>query len=270
MYIDTPRTEYYTGEVVTGAVVLETDRAVESRGLSLDVLGRESTEITRGSGESRTTYRSHADVLGWRMPLHAAGVAPAGAQRFPFRFQLPVYALPSYVGTHAKVEYRLTARLDVPWWPDATFELPLYVFYARESVRTFSHPARFRSGGGGPEIYVELDGDRFFSRELMGCRITLLRLGRQRVRRVYVRLVAGEWARAQNAEETTKATIAEMDIPMGVIRVGEPFTFEIPIPSDIQSSYRGTYSYYGYALQVGLDIAWAADLVAETPIVIVR
>jgi hypothetical protein len=61
-----------------------------------------------------------------------------------------------------------------------------------------------------------------------------------------------------------------MDIPMGVIRVGEPFTFEIPIPSDIQSSYRGTYSYYSYALQIGLDIAWATDLVAETPIVIVR
>ncbi len=147
---------------------------------------------------------------------------------------------------------------------------PIFVFFARPSVRTFSDPVRFRSGGGGPEIYVELDGNRFFARELIGCRITILRLGDQRVRRVYVRLIGGEWARAQNAEERTTTTISELDIPMGTIRVGEPFTFEIPIPADVQSSYRGAYSYYSYVLQIGLDIAWATDLVAETPLVIVR
>jgi hypothetical protein len=38
----------------------------------------------------------------------------------------------------------------------------------------------------------------------------------------------------------------------------------------VQSAYRGTYSYYSYVLQIGLDIAWGADLVAQTPIVIVR
>ena len=62
----------------------------------------------------------------------------------------------------------------------------------------------------------------------------------------------------------------ELDIPMDRVRVGEPFTFEVPIPSDVQSDYRGTYSYYSHLLQIGLDIAWATDLVAETPLVIVR
>jgi len=90
------------------------------------------------------------------------------------------------------------------------------------------------------------------------------------VRRVYVRLVGGEWARAQNAEETTTSKVADLEIPMGTIKVGEPFTFEIPLPAEIQSSYRGTYSYFSYILQIGLDIAWATDLVAETPVVIVR
>ena len=90
------------------------------------------------------------------------------------------------------------------------------------------------------------------------------------MRRVYVRLVGGEWARAQRAEETTTTTISELDIPMESIRVGQPFTFEVPIPADIQSSYKGTYSYYSYLLRIGLDIAWATDLVAETPLVIVR
>ena len=272
--VELPRASYYTGDVVSGTVALETDKAVDSRGLYLDILGRESTVITRQQGKTSVTYRSHADLLGWRAPLHAAGVIPPGLERFPFQFQIPVYGLPSYIGVHAKVEYGVTARLDVPWWPDAVSKQPIFVFFARESVRTFSKPVRFWSGDArdqsGPQVYVELDGDRFFSRELIGCRITLLRLGEHRVRRVYVRLVGGEWAHAQNQQETTTKTITELEIPMNVIKVGEPFAFEVPIPADVQSSYRGTYSYYSYLLRIGLDIAWAADLVAETPIVVVR
>ena len=271
--LELPRTAYYTGEVVSGNVVLQTTKEVDSRGLTLDIFGREKTEITRQQGKSSVTYRSQADLLGWRIPLHGPGTVPPGAERFPFQFQIPEKTVPSYVGRHAWVEYGLTARLDVPWWPDALCNVPVYVFYSRESVRTFTQPVRFRSGtqdARGPQIYVELDGDKFFARELIGCRITILQLGDYRIRRVYMRLIGGEWAQAQGQRETTMATIAETDIPIEMIRVGEPFTFEIPIPADIQSSYQGTYSYYSYLLRVALDIAWASDLVAETPIVIVR
>jgi hypothetical protein len=268
--VELPKTSFFTGDVVAGAVVLETTRETSTRGLTLDILGREETEITRGSGKNSHTYRSTADQVAWRVPLVPEGIIEPGVHRYPFEFQIPVYALPSYSGKHAKVEYMLTARLDVPWWPDAVWRQAISVFFARESVRTFAKPVRFRSGGEGPEIYVELDGDRFFAREIMGCRITILRLGEQRVRRVYVRLVGGEWARAQSQEETTSAVVNQLDIPMAAIRVGEPFAFEIPIPLNVQSSYRGTYSYSTYVLQIGLDIAWATDLVAETPVVIVR
>jgi len=268
--VELPRDRYFTGEVVSGAVLVETTRETPTRGLTLDILGREATEITRGSGDSQRTYRSRMDHVAWRVPLHAQAAVPPGRYRFPFEFQVPMNALPSYKGTHAKVEYSLTARLDVPWWPDAVWTQPFHVFYARESVRTFSKPVRFRSGTAGPEIYVELDDEHFFARELIGCRITILRLGDNRVRRVYAQLVGGEWARADGQEETTTKTVTALDIPMALIRVGEPFMFEMPIPSGVPSSYRGTFSYYSYFLRIGLDIAWAADLIAETPIVIVR
>ncbi|TLZ52332.1 MAG: hypothetical protein E6K18_03080 [Methanobacteriota archaeon] len=271
--VEIPRTSFYTSDVVAGNVVLQTTKEVDTRGLTLDILGQEATEITRQRGKQSVTYRSTASVLGWRIPLQSAGVVPAGVVRFPFQFQIPENALPSYTGRHAKVEYGLTARLDVPWWPDAVSKQPIYVFYSRGSVRTFLEPVRFRSGSQdaqGPQVYVELDGDKYFARELIGCRITLLQLGSQRVRRVYLRLIGGEYARAQSQQETTSSTVAETDIPIDRIRVGEPFAFEIPIPAEIQSSYRGTYSYYSYVLRVGLDIAWASDLVAETPVVIVR
>src|SRR2546428_10913287 len=101
--VELPRPSYYTGDVVAGSVVLETDKEVDARGLYLDVLGRESTVISRGSGKQRATYRSQADILGWRLPLHEAGVVPPGGQRVPFQFQRPLNRLPSYTGPHAKV-----------------------------------------------------------------------------------------------------------------------------------------------------------------------
>jgi len=268
--VELPRTAYYTGEVVEGTVVVETTREVPSRGLYLDILGREETTITRGSGESQRTYRSVAEHVAWRLPLQGEGIVPPGVHRLPFRFQIPTNALPSYIGRHASVRYTLTARLDVPLWLDTVWQGELFVYYDRRSIRTFSRPLRFRSGGEGPEVYVELDGDRFFARELIGCRITLLRLGSARVRRVYVRLLGGEWARADNVEETAITFRQETNIPMERVRVGVPFAFEIPIPADVPSSYLGTYSYYSYLVQVGLDIAWGRDFVAQAPLVIVR
>jgi hypothetical protein len=97
-----------------------------------------------------------------------------------------------------------------------------------------------------------------------------LRTGEQRVRRVYVKLLGGEWARADKVEESKTHVVSEIDIPIGMMRIGSPFTFELPIPAELPSSYRGKFSYYSYVLRIGLDIAWASDIVAETPIVVVR
>lgn len=268
--VELPRNAYYTGDIVEGTVVLETTKEAPSRGLYVDFSGKEETEITRSTGKSTVTYRSEAPVAIWRLPLRGEGPVPPGTYRFPFKFQIPPNGLPSYAGRHARIKYTLTARLDVPLWLDTVWSEEVFVFYDRPSVRTFSQPVRFRSGGDGPEVYVELDGDRFFARELVGCRITLLRMGDHRVRRVYARLLGAEFAQAQSQHEETNTFRTEVDVPADQIRLGVPFTFEIPIPADVQSAYRGTYSYYSYMLQIGLDIAWGFDLVAQTPIVIVR
>src|SRR5439155_994412 len=203
---------------------------------------------------STASERSNATLVQWRLPVPAEESSPPGTYRYPFHFQIPAHALPSYAGRHASVKYILSARLDVPLWLDTVWTTEIYVFYDRPSVRTFAQPVRFRSGGQGPEVYVELDGDRFFARELIGCRITLSRTENARIRRVYTRLLGGEWAKADGQQETTETYRTEVSVPMEQIRVGVPFTFEIPIPADVASSYRGAYSYYSYILQVGLDI----------------
>lgn len=268
--VELPRNAYFMGEVVEGDVVVETTRDTPSRGLYLDVSGKEATTITRSQGKNTVTYRSEASLVAWRIPLRGEETMAPGTYRFPFRFQVPFQGLPSYQGPHAKVSYVLTARLDVPLWLDTVWTGEIFVFYDRPSVRTFSEPVRFRSGGEGPEVYVELDGDRYFAREMIGCRITLLRTGDHRIRRLYARLLGAEFAQAQSQHEESTTFRTELEVPADAIRLGVPFTFEIPIPGDVQSAYRGRYSYYSFVLQIGLDLAWGADLVAQTPIVIVR
>ncbi len=271
--VELPRNSFFTGDVVEGTVVVETTREVNSRGIYLDFLARERTQITRSAGKTTVTYTNHNDFAAWRMNLQGPTNLAPGTYRLPFKFQIPPAGLPSYTGRNAWVAYSIEARLDVPLWLDAVWKGDLFVFYDRSSVRTFSQPVRFQSGDtgpNGPQVYVELDGDRFFARELIGCRITLLRLGEHRIRHAYARLTGGEFARAQSAEETSTTYKTEVDIPFENVQVGVPFTFEIPIPAEVQSAYRGMYSYYNYLLTIGLDIAWASDLAATTPVVIVR
>jgi len=268
--VELPRNSFYTGDIVDGAVVVHADRPVRCRNLSVKLIGREKTRIERGSGKNRRVYTSFRDHVAWQLPLLGEGTIPSGGQRVPFRFQIPIDGLPTYHGHNAWMRYTLTARLDVPLWRDVEWSDEIFLFYDRNSVRKFPHPVRFRSGGPGAEVFVDLDGDRFFARELIGCRITVVRLGGVRARRVYARLIGGEWARADNVEETTETFRQEWSIPIERVQDGAPVDFEMPIPADISSSYHGMYSYHSYAVQVGLDIALAADVVAQTPIVIVR
>src|SRR5437870_4427427 len=107
---------YYTGEVIEGTVVIETTREVSSRGLYVDFTGTEETVITRSAGKTTVTYRSKATIVQWRLPVRGEESIQPGTYRYPFQFQIPLHALPSYAGRHASVKYILTARLDVPLW----------------------------------------------------------------------------------------------------------------------------------------------------------
>src|SRR5438046_4184544 len=193
--VELPRLSYFTGEVIEGTVVVEASKETSTRGLEVDFTGTEETVITRQRGKQSVTYRSKAIVVQWRLPLRGEGTLPMGTFRFPFRFQIPLHGLPSYAGRHANVKYILTARLDVPLWPDATWSTEIFVFYDRPRVRPYAQPVRLRALGEGPQGCVELGGAGIISRDLVGCRITLGQTGNARIRRVYTPLIGGERAR---------------------------------------------------------------------------
>src|SRR3989449_10222425 len=113
-------------------------------------------------------------------------------------------------------------------WLDTVWKTEIFVFYARPSVRTYAQPVRFRSGGQGPEVYVELDGDRFFARELIGCRITLNRAENARIRRVYTRLLGGGGAEAGGPPGAPENDRTEVAGALGEVRSAVAVAVVIP------------------------------------------
>src|SRR5256886_4693434 len=140
--VELPRPWFCRGGGMEGPGGVGASRAVSSRGLYVDFTGTEETVITRQQGKQSVTYRSKATVVQWRLPLRGEGTLPTGTFRFPFRFQIPLHGLPSYAGRHANVKYVLTARLDVPLWPDATWSAELRVL--RPAPRPDARAARPR------------------------------------------------------------------------------------------------------------------------------
>src|SRR5437879_8377815 len=107
--VELPRMSYYTGEVIEGTVVIETTREVSSRGLYVDFTGTEETVITRSAGKTTVTYRSKATIVQWRLPVRGEESIQPGTYRYPFQFQIPLHALPSYAGRQASLKYILSA-----------------------------------------------------------------------------------------------------------------------------------------------------------------
>jgi len=177
-----------------------------------------------------------------------------------------VNGLPSYHGTHANVEYSVTARLDVPWWPDAVAQMPISCSSRAERADVL-RPVRFRSGGGGPEIYVELDGTSSSPR---AHRLPNhdLRVGDRRCGGCTSSSSVGS---GPGPERDGDDDVDDFRLDIRWRRSGSgAFAFEIPDPGGGPIQLPRDYSYLQLLLQIGLDIAWATDLVAETPLVIVR
>jgi hypothetical protein len=77
---------------------------------------------TTGSGKSRTTHR-HTFLNDVQRPCKAARL-PVGRFRHEGSFVLPPHFPTSISST---IEYKITANIDIPWWPDVSEGHPIEV-----------------------------------------------------------------------------------------------------------------------------------------------
>ncbi|XP_043920079.1 arrestin domain-containing protein 3-like [Protopterus annectens] len=121
---------YFSGETVTGKVILLLNEETKIKSLSILFRGeaRVRWEETTGSGSDQETHTYTEVVEYFNQKFYPLGdknvdsvnadgsTLHAGQHEFPFSFQLPAVPLvPSFKGEHGAVRYWIRAKLHRPW-----------------------------------------------------------------------------------------------------------------------------------------------------------
>jgi hypothetical protein len=126
------REVFYTGRRLSGVVVLRLAKPVDARSLTVSVTGNEkptggslARALRRGgaffdrelllSGALQPRLASDRASLVWNSALgrYKGRTLAAGEHTYPFSISLPASLPPSYDGRAGKIEYRVTARLQL-------------------------------------------------------------------------------------------------------------------------------------------------------------
>lgn len=274
--ISVDRPYYYPGDTVKGNVHVVCDKPQKLRGITLEALGYERTRITEstGSGKNRHTHTYISNNFLHRFDLQLLGEdeLPRGSYDYPFEYQLPAQALPSYHGFYATVVYTVTANVDIPFWFDAheTIETPVAI---PSTQVTIEHtPATLYSKNAEdttrPGFMMTVGRTMFFSGEIIKGNFELTGDGGHRIRKVDVELQLVENAVAQGHSRVYNQVISKAQIPGECLAPGAVIPFEICIPPRTSTAYNGVFSKVWYALSINVDVAWAFDADASLPVVI--
>lgn len=279
--IELPKAAYLPGEIVEGIVRLSIDKPVKARAVKLEIVGLEETHIEVRSGKHSHTYREYNHILKNDIILHGPlydenlELQP-GNYAFTFEFNIPETALPSYEGTNASVTYKLKAKVDVPFWLDIVDRKKIFVFRNRDALKLLLQPAQFQSENffipnhDKPGFSVELLKVGYLAGEVIKGSITLRNMGASKMRKVDVRLLGMEFAKAGGYDRDTTRHSSEIEISTNSVIEGVPIKFNLPTPRGAPSSYEGIFSNFRWAVEVGLDIPFGFDVKALYPVEILR
>jgi hypothetical protein len=274
LYLSKP--EYLPGDLVSGEAVLQTDKPLTVRQVTVEASGAEKTVITesRGAGKHRhtVTYTEVNPILNWGAVVGPAGEVPPGEHRLPFWFQLPPGALPTYRGVQASVFYSLRANADIPVWFDAGQSAELPVRQDRRACREDRSQRHFSTpdvdNPTEPGFMAQVSRSTFFLGDFVEGAVTLTSGGGHRIRKATVRLFTLETATARGRVAENSRERARLDIPGDRLGPERAAPFRIGIPKDAPGSYCGMYSSLKWLVSINLDVAWAFDVRAEQEIVV--
>lgn len=269
--IDLPTETYLPGEVVKGTVNLSIDKTVKARNVKLGIIGLEKTRVTVNSGKYSTTYRETNHIIKEEVILKGPDYDKnlelhPGNFTFTFEFKIPENAPPSYKGLNASITYELNSRVDVPMWKDIVDKKSFIVSKKRKDMDLLTQPANFQSDNFSqpndkkPGFSVELKKVRYVIGEVIEGSITLQNMAASKIRKIDIKLLGVEYARAQRHSRNVTLNKEKIEIPIHEIFEQMPKQFNLPIPKEVPPSYECKLSNFRWAIEVGLDIALRKDV----------
>ena len=274
LYLSKP--VYLPGDLVQGEAVLQTEKALKVRQVTVEASGAEKTVVTEshGVGKSRHThtYTDANQILNFGAIVGPAGDVPPGEYRFPFEFPLPANALPTFHGQCASTFYSVRANADIPMWFDASQSAEIPVRQDRRACREDRSPLGFSTANvddpSEPGFMARLDRITFFAGDFVDGTVTLTSGGGHRIRKAIVRLYTYESATAQGHTSVQENEVSKVLIPGDQLGPERAAPFRIYIPKDAPGSFSGMYSSVEWQIEIQLDVAWAFDVKESQDIVV--
>jgi len=254
---------YLPGERLQGQVQLNLKHPTKIRSLEISFQGTENVHFTTKHTKYSTTYKATNPMVGTGIRLSGQTTVPAGTTNFPFTFDIPPDALPSYLGKAAKVTWMLSAKADVPWGGDLKQVVyPIVVNpFRRQAV-----DVAFENQEASPRIRLELSSNVYQPEETVEGKLVVLEAGNMRAVRLQLFLLEQAAGQGKVMGTTSGSSVENMQMgetlewPRDNLLAAREVPFRIPLSPQTPCSYAGKYSSIEWYLCATLDIPHHGDI----------
>lgn len=257
------------GEPFIATVSLETKAPVDVKWVTAELAGKMRGSV--GSGDSRSSKRVGVCTLAARLceerRLHK------GINTFRASFTIPSGSPPSYRTHDARVEYEMSIRASIPWWPDAKRTFEINVGLEEPMV---PHPGMARliasadqPTGLDPYIEASIAQDVFAPGDVITGSVAFSNVAKNRYKGARLRIIGtervdiGKWTK-----ESNDRTDLEFAMPLDPVE-GQAYPFRLRLPDHLPPSHQTTYWTLSYVLEIEAQRSWARDLAIAVPFTIV-
>jgi len=271
MIVQIDKPFYLPGQRLQGQVQLNLKQPTKIRSLDVSFQGTENVHFTTGAGKNKRTYKATNPMLDAGLELSGQTPVPAGTTNFPFAFDIPPNALPSYQGKAAKVTWMLAAKADIPWSGDLKQDVyPIVVNpFNRPPV-----PVAFENPEASPKIRLELSSNVYQPGETLEGEFVLLEAANIRAVRLQLFLLEQATGQGKVIGTSSGSSVEKMKIgeklewPRDNLQAARGIPFQIPISTQAAFTYTGKYSSIAWYLEATLDIPHHGDIHLNAPFTI--
>jgi hypothetical protein len=188
------------------------------------------------------------------------------------KFEIPEGQPASYGTYTARITYKLTVHISIPWWPDREVSFVVPVGFPegsppRTTPRTFATRSE-GPRGTEPFLEVSLATTEIAPGDVLAGSVSLANLGGRRVRGITLAVVERE-ALAQPVAAVVEARRFELRLLDGAPPESEAIPFRFRVPAEATPAFTVSSFAVSTALEVRAEVAWGSDIVLSAPLRII-
>ncbi len=265
---------YRPGERVDGVIQVDVDVDVEEPKqfdrLELIVRGREHVKNTMGGRHGGGFLWEKKTLFEVEKCLAEHDALSPGRQVYPFSFALPSDLPPTHYGYWAKVEYTITARVDIPGALDMRTKGTFPVRLDAGRLLADAAPLVLQTDAeeGRPRLECVFDRDRYRAGETIDGELTVWNPSGKEIRKATIGFNYVQKRNVRGQRDSSIKKGFDHTIPGDQIHEGSTLSFRICVPDAIPGSYTGTLSALVWKVEVRLHVLMGRDTTCQTTLTI--